>query len=395
MQKILKKRYFLVAILLLLGNPFYAQLPKVELTEKAQVSLLTCSEGEELYSLFGHSAIRVSDPSLGLDWVFNYGTFDFSDPKFYTNFVRGKLNYILSVSTYPQFEYSYVLEGRHIHEQTLNITHQEKQLLLDSLSINYLPENRYYLYDFLYDNCATRIRDIFVEAIPRGIEFDYGLLEGGESFRQLLMPNVHHLPWVKLGINMLLGVGADRPAELWEYMFLPQHMEDAFSTATIGDGGVVLPLVEPTVVLLGGQPVSPSTFPHSPLFFFTLFLLIIAILSYWDMKRQKPRRWVDVMTFGVVGLVGVVLAFQWFFSDHWVMSNNYNLIWANPLHLVGVVALLTRALSRFARAYFGAYALLTLLLVAFWFLIPQSLPTPVLPLVAAMGLRAAVLFRLI
>jgi hypothetical protein len=375
------------------GHFSSAQLPAVMLTDSAKVSLLTCSQGEELYSIFGHSAIRVKDPIVGVDWVFNYGTFDFSDPNFYPNFVKGKLNYILSVSTYKNFEYTYIFENRYIYEQILNLKQYEKQLLLDSLRINYLPQNRYYLYDFLFDNCATRIRDIFVEAIPRTIEFDSTALKQGMTFRQLLMPNVKEKPWALLGINLLLGVSADRPAEPWEYMFLPEHMMTAFQHASFKTDTLTVLFAQPPVNLLDGVEIPRNRFRESPLFVFMVIFLATAFFTYKDVRRKKHSLWFDTILFGFVGLLGIVIAFQWFGSDHAVMAKNYNLIWAHPLHLIAVIMVFLKPLVKIAKIYFLASMLLLITLLIFWFFLPQVLPFPVFPLVASMAVRSVVVYK--
>lgn len=370
-----------------------AQLPKVALTDSAKVSLITCSQGNELYSIFGHSAIRVNDPSIGVDWVFNYGTFDFSDPNFYPNFVRGKLNYILSVSNYEHFEYTYIYENRFIYEQQINLTPQEKQQLLDSLSINYLPQNRYYLYDFLFDNCATRIRNIFVEAVPRTIVLNDSMYGESMSFRDLLMPFVVEKPWAKLGINLLLGVKADRIATPWEYMFLPDYMMDAFQYARFHTDTTLYPVVKEKATLLVGKKLPRNTFRNSPLFVFMAVFLIAAGLTIWDVRKRKYSRWVDAVLFGVIGLLGIVIAFQWFGSEHAVMANNYNLLWAHPLHFLAAIVLLIKSSARFLKYYFLINMALLLLLMICWFLLPQSLPFAVFPLVASMAIRSAVVYK--
>jgi len=365
----------------------------VTLTDSAKVSLLTCSQGDELYSIFGHSAIRVKDSSIGVDWVFNYGTFDFSDPNFYPNFVKGKLNYILSVSTYNNFEYTYIIENRYIYEQPINLTQQEKQILLDSLSINYLPQNRYYLYDFLFDNCATRIRNIFVEAIPRTIVFNDSIYSESMNFRQLLMPFVVEKPWAKLGINLLLGVKADRIATPWEYMFLPDYMMEAFQYASFQADTTLYPVAREKVTLLVGKNLPRNAFRNSPLFVFMAVFLIAAGITIWGVRKRKYSRWFDALLFGLVGLLGVVLAFQWFGSDHVVMSNNYNLLWAHPLHLIVAIVLLFKNLAGFLKYYFLINMALLLLLMICWFLLPQTLPFAVFPLVASMAIRSAVVYK--
>ncbi|MFP4557055.1 MAG: DUF4105 domain-containing protein [Bacteroidales bacterium] len=392
----MRRRFISLVVVIMslyFGDIANAQLPAVNLSDSSKVSLLTCSQGDELYSIFGHSAIRVTDPVIGIDWVFNYGTFNFSDPNFYPNFVKGKLNYILDVSTYKRFEYSYVYENRFIYEQEVNLYQHEKQQLLDSLRINYLPENRYYLYDFLFDNCATRIRDIFVEAIPREIEFNYGALGEDKTFRQLLMPFVKEKPWAKLGINLLLGVRADRVAEPWQHMFLPNHMLTAFQHANFMENGDSSPFAQPPKKILKGDELKENWFRNSPLFVFIIVLLITVAVSFNDVKRLKPARWFDVLLFGLVGLLGAVIAFQWFGSDHAVMARNFNLAWAHPLHFLAAIVLVARPSSKPLKYYFGLMMGLLALLLIFWFFLPQELPLPMLPLVGALALRSAVNFR--
>jgi hypothetical protein len=386
--------FILILLLALQNNTLFAQqLPKVELTDSATVSLITCSQGDELYSIFGHSAIRIFDPLLGVDWVFNYGTFDFSDPNFYPNFVKGKLNYILSVSTYENFEFTYILEERFIYQQVLNLHQHEKQKLLDSLRLNFLPENRYYLYDFLFDNCATRIRDIFVETIPREIEFDYAALGESKSFRQLLMPNVKEKPWAKLGINLLLGVKADRVARPWEYMFLPEHMLTAFENAYYSNENGRIPFASEPEMILQGKVLPVNIFNNAPFFVFMLILLAAVILSFFNIKWQRINWWFDRLLFGLVGVLGIIIAFQWFGSDHAVMANNYNILWANPFHLIIAVLISIKSLGKYLKYYFGFNVVLTLLLMVLWFVLPQTLPLPILPLVGAIALRSAVMYK--
>ena len=382
----------LITFVLAFVKPTSAQLPDVTLSENANVSLLTCSAGDELYSIFGHSAIRINDPDSGVDWVFNYGVFDFNDPNFYPNFVRGKLNYILAVSSYKNFERGYVFEDRYIYEQVLNLSLTEKQMLLDSLAINYLPENRYYLYDFLFDNCATRIRDIFVEAIPSTLTFDYSELDEGLSFRELLMPNLVGKPWPELGINLLLGVSADKTAQPWEYMFLPEHLQTAFKNVSIARDSLAISLAQPANVLLEGDAVSATKFRHAPLLVFLLLLILSGCFTFVNLRKGRVNNWFDKFLFGVIGLLGIILAFQWFGSDHAVMSNNYNLLWAHPLHFIAAIILSLKGFGKAKRIYFGINLVLMVLLMLFWFILPQNLPFAMLPVVATLAIRSAVIF---
>jgi hypothetical protein len=380
----------LLFISLLFG--FSATSQSLVLSDSAKVSMLTCSPGDELYSVFGHSAIRVSDPVAKVDIVFNYGTFDFSDPNFYSNFVMGRLNYILSVSYFQNFYLGYAEENRWIYEQELNITGSEKQFLLDSLFANYKPENRYYLYDFFYDNCATRIRNVFVEGIPRTIEFNYSTLESNKSFRELLMPLLKQQPWARFGINLALGLPSDRIAEPWDYMFLPNHMLTAFQNAHFKGDNSVSKFAKEPVVLLEGKPITNEGSLNEPLMVFLVILLVALAISYRNYKNKSVSYWFDRILFGSVGVLGVVLVFLWFFTDHKVFVVNFNVLWANPLYLLFILILSIRQLSSWTRWYSAINLALLVVTLLAWPLIPQALPWEVYPLVIALAVRFWIIY---
>ncbi len=367
---------------------------ETNLTDSSRISLLTCSSGDELYSIFGHSAIRVTDHTRNLDIVFNYGTFDFYDPNFYPNFVRGHLNYILSASYFEDFKQSYVEEGRWIWEQKLNISLSERQHLLDSLLINYRPENRYYPYDFFGDNCATRIRDMFVEAIPRKIAFDFSSFQKEKSFRELLMPNLTHKPWAKLGINLLLGLPADRVASPWEYMYLPEHLHAAFQHATFSSASTTCSFAQEPTVLLEGRKSFAKFIWLSPLFIFLVVLIFTAYISYRDLKKGVKSLWFDRLLLVLIGLLGVLFVFLWVGTAHKSMVWNFNLLWANPLHLLIVFFLSVRKLKQWVRTYVNINLILLITLLIAWPFLPQALPWAMYPIVMALALRLFVIFRL-
>ena len=357
------------------------------LSDSAQISLLTCSAGEELYSIFGHSAIRVKDPSINLDLVFNYGTFDFSDPNFYPNFVKGHLNYILSVSRYINFEMAYSYENRSIYEQKLNLNTQEKQFLLDSLIVNYKPENRYYLYDFFYDNCATRIRNIFMEAIPREIAFDYSSFEKNKSFRELLMPNLEYMPWAKLGINLLLGLPADKKASPWEYQFLPEHLDKAFQHAYFKNGPDSIPFAQKPQLILGREEPKHSFCWWAPQYLFILLLLVTIAISYFDFRNGIKNFWFDRILFISAGLLGALFTFLWVGTAHRAMVWNFNLLWANPFHILLILFISSKRLKKWVKLYLKANLFILLVLLITWPFLPQTLPIVVYPCVLALSLR--------
>jgi hypothetical protein len=365
----------------------------VSLGPDARISLLTCSPGDDLYSIFGHSAVRVEDPTQDIDWVFNYGTFDFSDPNFYTNFVRGKLNYKLSVAEYRYFEYSYQRENRWIWEQELNLTPGERQFLFDSLVLNYQPENRYYLYDFFFDNCATRIRDIFVEAIGRDFLFDYGALDQGLSFRELLMPYLSQKPWARLGINLGLGMPADRMATPWDYMFLPDHMMTVFGDAMLRGANNTDGFISADATILEGSDPVTGNFRVTPLMVFLLVLTAAIIISYRNTQAKKAALWFDRILFGTAGLLGLLIAFLWFATDHQVTVWNLNILWAHPFHLVAVFFLASNKYSGWLKFYFAINLAVLAVLVLSWPLLPQALPWVIFPLIVTLILRSAFLAR--
>jgi hypothetical protein len=380
-------RIFLFLFYIVLTLEVSAKKLDTHLTDNSTISLLTCSSGDELYSIFGHSAIRVSDPINNLDIVFNYGTFDFSDPNFYPNFVRGKLNYILSVSYFEDFRESYVEERRWIWEQKLNISLSEKQHLLDSLLINYQPENRYYHYDFFNDNCATRIRDIFVQTIPRQITFDYTSFEKGKSFRQLLMPDLVSQPWSKLGINLLLGLPADRIATTWDYMYLPEHLHAAFQHASFSSDSVKQSFAQHPIVLLKGKDPSSKIIWWSPLYVFLLVLIIALHVSNKDYKKGVKSLWFDRLLLIIFGLLGVLFTFLWVGTAHKSMVWNFNLLWANPFHLIVVWFMSLKKPRRWVKTYLSLNLVILVFVLITWPFLPQSLPWAIYPIVLAMVIR--------
>ena len=199
------------------------------LTENARISLLTCGPGTEIYSYFGHSAIWIVDDSSGIDKVYNYGMFDFDDPNFALKFARGKLLYKLAVTDINRFMAEYVHTNRTVREQLLNLDYQQKQRVYEFLETNYLPENRYYLYDFYFDNCATRIRDVFENILKDKLHLNYkSYLQGDKTYRQLIKPDLETELWLTLGIDIIMGMPTDRISASKDYTFLPDYMEIAF-----------------------------------------------------------------------------------------------------------------------------------------------------------------------
>jgi hypothetical protein len=346
-----------------------------------RISLLTCGAGDELYSTFGHSAVRVCDTTRQLDLVFNYGTFDFNEPHFYANFVRGKLNYMLSVTKFENFMFAYEAEQRWVLEQTLHLAPEQKQKVAAFLIRNSLPENKYYLYDFLFDNCTTRIRDLLETECGGQFVLPNQPLNRPPTFRELLYPHLQTMPWSKLGIDLLLGSRTDRVATPREYLFLPAFLSEAMDGALLNGQ----PAVAESRYLLrpGAQPAQGAPF-FTPAMLFGL-LLVLAGLATWI---KLPLKGFDAAWFLLLGLFGLFLLFMWAGTDHYVTKANFNLLWAFPAHAVVAVALLRKRRPRWVKWYFIGTSAACILLCIFWALLPQHLNTSLLFVTLLTALRA-------
>ncbi len=246
------------------GGFNYAGLAQ-SLSSEATISLLTYSPGSQLYTAFGHSALRVQDPvnSLGgtpLDRVYNYGTFDFDESGFYFKFMRGKLNYKLSAYDFYYVELEQQQRQMDVREQVFDLTLAQKQAMFNFLNVNLLPENRFYLYDFFYDNCATRIRDAFEVVLQDTLRLDTSLVavESRKTFRQLVDEYMAPQPWGDLGIDLALGARIDQPASPYEYMFLPDYLAQSFEGSTLLRGGQEIPLIRQDELIMTGRPTKNS-----------------------------------------------------------------------------------------------------------------------------------------
>lgn len=358
----------------------------VQLSNEAKISLLTCSSGEELYSVFGHSALRVYDPSNQLDLVFNYGTFDFNTSYFYLKFGHGNLNYMLSVGQFQHFLPGYVIENRSVTESVLNLKPHELQKLFDSLLVNAQPQNRNYRYDFFYDNCATRIRDMVIAAIDGKVliseQSSHNL-----TMRQLYGQYLKHSRWTEFGIHLLLGMKSDVASTPYTEMYLPEYLSAQFDNMRIVRDSLTTQLVASKQVLLERESLPIVSDPWSPRLVLGLFMVLIILFSLMEWKLKWNLIALDRFLFLVTGLLGCLLAYLWFFSKHTATVWNFNLLWALPTLLV-----LTFTTKR--TQLFKILALVsfigTLLFIVIYPFIPQEFPQGILLLVLALAVRFGV-----
>ncbi len=372
------RRLLFVLTLLATAMPLRAQMP---LSETATASVLTCGPGDDFYTTFGHSAIRICDTAQGLDLVYNYGTFDFNTPHFYWKFMRGQLNYMLGRSSFEGFMEEYIYYGRAVWEQRLNFTPREVNNLYLLLEQNYLPEYRHYRYDFFRDNCATRVRDMVDLACGKDRPQRMGGDAAGHvsTYRQMVAePLKGTLEWWRLGIDILFGLPADHRCTEAESMMMPENMKSLYGLYSRGDGR---PLVCGEVNILGEnrEPLSRS-FP--PVVAFALVLAGVALLTW---KCLWPC-WADRTLFILAGMVGLFLLFMWFGTDHYCTEWNLNILWASPL-LILIAIRLERSPKWALWLQEGCFAV-----AAVWVLWCGLTPA-LLPLILMLALRVGVLLK--
>lgn len=361
-------------------------------SSRLRISLLTCTPGSELYSVFGHSALRVVDSAAGTDVVYNFGTFNFDDPNFYSKFVLGKLMYFLSQEYYSDFVYSYKYFGRGIIEQVLDLQGKEKKEIQEQLFENVREENRYYKYDFLYDNCTSRLRDIIFK--QRGIlPVDMPLLnKENRTFRDHLHGYLDRakMQWTKLGIDLLLGIDADRVMSASESMFLPDHLASGVGLATTAGKKIIQ---EEYIALKDTQP-KPSELVVwcTPMFLFSLFGLMVVFPVFFKGKGLRKYQLVmDRILFFSTGLLGCLLVFMWFGTDHQSFRNNVGIAWALPINVL--IGFLLPSGNKLVKNYLTIISLLLLLVLMLSMLSIYYINIALYPIIAALSFRSWLIAR--
>lgn len=328
-------KHLLLFAFILMITVAKAELPT--LSDQSKVVLFTCTAGDELYAGFGHSALWITDPAQGIDRLYNYGTFDFNTPNFYWKFIRGKLDYMLTVTTAKRFinEYDYRKIG--VTGQTLQLELTEKQRLFDLVEENLLPENCLYKYDFFYDNCATRIRDMVVKAVDG--EIDFNTPDQQLSFRQILFPYLTTTPWTKFGINLVLGLSSDKIATPNDYMYMPELMQQKFASAKIHTGNNIHDLVISEHQFLKSKLIFEYNLLTDPALFFSVLFLIIGLITFFELRSGRYFKWLD-LTLNIISVTaGAFLFFMWVGTDHSATNQNLNILWLFPAQALFLIAM--------------------------------------------------------
>ena len=353
-----------------------------------EVYLLTCGPGTETYSVYGHSALRIVIPEKNSDLVYNWGVFDFNTPNFAWKFAKGRLNYSLGISTYDNFLRDYFLEKRWVASQKLNLEPNEIERLFGLIAENLKPENITYRYDFFYDDCSTRIRDLIEKSVGDNLLWPpEEETRNMPTFRQLTGKYEEVFPWTKVGIDLLMGSPGDKKASFRDRMFLPVEMKDGLSELQIRREGKTIPLLaNPVLVLDSDQPASGKNLFTTPFFVFCVVLIIMIMLTGF-FREKKSNSIIDITVFSIFSILAMMMIFFNFFTDHQQMKWNLNIIWLNPFIILCLVSLVLKKEWQiwFRVVFFMAAGFLVSLMV-----LPQSINNAFVPLIGILILRSSV-----
>jgi len=342
-----------------------------------RISILTCGSGEELYSLFGHTAIRILDSTTNTDIVINWGGFTFDPPDFYFKFLRGKLLYYSFANTFPDFMQEYVEDKRSVYEQVLNVDSVTKQKIINAVNFNSQGDNRFYKYDFLLDNCTTRVKNIVFENCT-GTTINDSLVPDKTTSRDLIHYYLErgNKPWTELGIDILLGSRVDKTVSNDETMFLPEFFMKGLGEAQKQNSA----LANKRTTLLQGELPQNDSGKFMPLIILSIIsgalFFISRSSSAW---AKKITAFADALLIYITGLIGILLLFMWFATDHTVCKNNFNLAWALPFNLPAAFFFINK--PAWMSNYFFIAAVITAICLAIWFFIPQQMNIALLPVV--------------
>lgn len=354
-------RYFLLIVFSILI--FQTKSNAQTLSPDATISILSCNPGTDVYSMYGHTAIRVSDPAMGLDAVFNYGVFSFETPNFMYRFAKGQTDYLMVGEKFRSFMKSYIEEKRSVYEQVLNLSTEGKNKLFTALLENAKSENREYRYNFFMDNCATRVRDMIERNGGGSVRFMDHLSE--KTYRDLIKEFHHSFRWIDLGIDLLVGKKADQPVSAYGQMFLPDYLKYQFAKAEITVDGTSQPLVLETRTLVEYPNSKLNADLSWPAIVFGFLFLLITGISVRGYLRKSKTDWIDYLLFGLTGFAGLIIGWFTLYSEHPAMSPNYNLLWAFPASLLFVFVWKNKKWRSKTQLYFwlaGALLLLSFLM---------------------------------
>jgi hypothetical protein len=378
----MKRSVIVLSLILLSGiNNLFPQS-----SADVSVYLITCGPGTETYSIYGHCAVRIVIPDKGSDLVYNWGVFDFSTPNFVWKFAKGRLDYMLGVYPYNRFLQEYFLEQRWVKSQKINLEPVEINTLLGLISENLKPENIKYRYDFFFDNCATRIRDILEKSLGNKLIYPPQARKDMLTFRDKIGQYESPYPWLKMGTDLLIGTPAEKKVSFRDKMFLPVDMQEGLSEVVINRNGKMVPLLQnPETLVDFESPSVKQNFFTSPIFVFSL-LLILIILFFALVRNRRAIKFVDVVIFTVFSVLALIMIFFNFFTDHQELRRNLNIIWLSPFILPCLAAVI---MNKNREVWFRIVFILCILSFVIQLVIPHAFNNAFIPLLLILMLRCS------
>lgn len=346
--------------------------------------LITCGPGTETYSIYGHSALLVDIG--GKKTVFNWGIFNFDTPNFAWKFAKGGLEYNLGYQSLQDFLEDYFYDERYVLSQKINLEPAEEKLIMELVLENLKPENRSYLYDFFYDDCSTRIRDLIEKAVGENLIYPEPKASL-PTFRELITEFQRPYRWLQFGVDLLIGSTAERKAALREQMFLPDYLMTGLTETMVNRNGEKVPLLNRAEMLLDFDPVFVSqSYFTSPFFVFSMLLIVVAFLTF-KMKLPSSNNLLDFIIFFIFSVLAVMMIFFNFFTDHEQLRQNFNILWLNPFIIALFFAIVIGKGDRlWGRIVFFATAIFILVHL----FIPQAFHLANYPLLLIILLRSMV-----
>ena len=350
------------------------------------ISILTVSPGKDLADAFGHSGIRVIDRELNYDIVFNFGIYDFQAPNFYSNFVKGRPIYSLGINNYNRFLNNYKDQKRGIVEHTIQTSNAKKDTLIRLLLENSKKENKFYVYDYFKDNCSTKVADLFIENFSNEFyNFDINLSsKSNDSYRSLIYKMIPKNSWGSLGIDICLGSIIDQDINYRETFFLPLKFGNFLDKIESENPEII----DSKLLFESPEINKDSSFNvTSPMFVLFFISLLIILVTFQDFKNNKQTKVLDIFLISITTIIGLLITYLWFFSDHTAASQNYNILWASPLNIILFIDLFAGKKRKWILGYLKFIFLMLLLMISHWILSVQTFNITLFSFIFALLIR--------
>lgn len=363
--------------------------------DSLEASLLTCSPGEEIWQYYGHTAICVRNLSTQDNWVFNYGLFSYQTPHFIWRFIKGETDYMVGMCRLEDFLPQYIRRGSYVWEDVLNLSQEEVQKLFQALTTNCMPQNATYRYNFIYDNCATRVRDMIERAIDGNVVYQDEA--DGKSLRDIIHEYSGQYAWSSFGQDLLIGADADKAATRKEKEFAPFYLERDIRNALIQRGDTVSQsLVKQSQVLSSvdnsvskvANTTTKSSFPLSPMLCVLILLLICLIVGVLECVKKRSCWPLDVLLLLMQGIAGCIITFMFLFSEHPTVKSNWLILLLNPIPLFFIWEVIKSALKNEKSVYHEWARVWIFAFLCASFFIPQYFSKEILLLALSLLLRS-------